>query len=77
VDGRCPAARILRTAVEVSAAVLLCCCAAVLLCCCVAECVVLYLLVFESAFRRAGAAVVWLVLFCTCWHFEGAELSEG
>jgi hypothetical protein len=58
-----------------SAVVLLSCCVAPP--CCVAECVDLYLLAFEGAFRRAGAAVVWLVLLCTCWHFEGAELSEG
>jgi hypothetical protein len=24
-----------------------------------------------------GLLVLWFVLLCNCWHFEGAELSEG
>jgi hypothetical protein len=69
------------------ATVLLCCCFAALECCCAAVlchrvvllnvlfCICWYLRML-LAFRRAGAAVVWLVLFCNCWCFEGARLSR-
>jgi hypothetical protein len=125
VDGRCPAARILRIAREVSAAVLLhivllchcavvmlcccatadsvalqlCCCATALLCCCATAYSVALLLCCDVVLlcRRAvllsvlfcacwylrarsggrGLLVLWFVFLCNCWHFEGAELSEG